>query len=531
MHPWVRIRRQLYLRLKEHVEHLLGDEVDQISKYQNEYVGEFNTRWKISSRDQLIQDISKSDYLLIGDFHALQQSQKAQLRILKSISVDLKLILGVEFFEAKHQKLIDRYMAGALSEREFLRAIKWQKSWGFPWEHYRPIIRWAQKRKIRVVGLNQLCAGRSVATLAVRDRFAADRICDLRKQNPEHLIAVIFGDLHLAQNHLPRRIRQKTKNKRERILTVFQNSEDIYFKLLEKEVEVEVDVVKLSVDQYCLLNVPPWVKWQNYLLFLENHLDQEIRDGADYQDEVQNYLQILEHDLEVTVPVGSFSVVSAQDRNFWTQVKENYSMQEQKFLQGWLEKGVSFFLPELATAFLSRPSVNHAAQVAMAILHAHLSGRKKNPVKMPEDFLKLIWLEAVQYFGTKIINPKRKTDTLQDLKTALAIRLPDDQGKEALQLALQQKMRELLLISGVQRGMPLLKPRRSSSYQEAARLLGGMLGEKLFLAYRKKVFSKKTIVSLLSRSIEISDFSIFYGEALELIEGLPEPFLSKTEKL
>jgi hypothetical protein len=314
-------------------------------------------------------------------------------------------------------------------------------------------------------------------------------------------------------------------------VTIFQNSEKLYFQLLEKGLELEVDVVRLSKNQFCLLNVPPWVKWQNYLLFLENHLDQEIKDGSDYHDEVQNYLHILEHDLAVKVPVGSYSVASAQDRHFWDQVSKKFSEKDRKFLQGWVEKGASFYLPELQSGFLARPSVNHTAQLASAILHAHLSGWKTTPVKMPDDFLKLIWIETVQYFGTKLINPKRKTDTLHDIKASLAVRLPDDFGKEALQLALGQKMNELLVISGHGMRRPLMKPRRMGSYHEAARLLGGMLGEKFFLGYRQKVLSRDTVVSLIRRPVEEDSFRLFYYEVLELIESLPEPFLSKNEKL
>ncbi|MFN7729111.1 MAG: ChaN family lipoprotein [Bdellovibrio sp.] len=531
MQPWIRIRNQLYRRLEAHVRLLLGQESKGLTRYRKNYDHEFARKPKVSSREQLVEEISRSSVILIGDFHALQQSQKAQLRILKSIPNQRRIVLAAEFFEARHQKILDQFVSGQVSESDFLKAIQWQKAWGFPWEHYRPLIRWAMKRKVRVVGINKKTKNRSITTLAQRDQFAAQKIAEIRHKVPDHLVVCIYGDLHLAAPHLPRQIERLLSGQSERLLTIFQNSEKLYFQLLEKGLELEVDVVRLSKNQFCLLNVPPWVKWQNYLLFLENHLDQEIRDGSDYHDEVQNYLQILEHDLAVKVPLGSYSVASAQERHFWDQVSQKFSEKDRKFLQGWVEKGASFYLPELQSGFLARPSVNHAAQLASGILHAHMSDWKTTPVKMPDDFLKLIWIETVQYFGTKLINPKRKTDTLQDIKASLAVRLPDDLGKEALQLALGQKMNELLAISGQGLKRPLIQPRKMSSYHEAARLLGGMLGEKLFLGYHQKALSKETVVGLIRRPVEEDSFRLFYYEVLELIESLPEPFLSKNEKL
>ena len=529
MQAWISIRKQLYRSLEAHVRALLGTESVGTARYRQEYEKEFNQKWRASSREQLLCEMQTKSMIFMGDFHALQQSQKAQLRILKSVPSDRPLILAVEFFEARHQKEIDRFQKGALSEIDFLKMIQWQKNWGFSWESYRPLVRWAQKKKVRLIGLNQHFQSRAATTLKARDRFAAEVLKKLRHQYPGHRIMVIFGDLHLADRHLPGVLKKKAKN--EKILSLFQNSEKIYFQLLEKGRELEVDVVRLSKDQFCLISVPPWVKWQNYLLFLEGHLDQGMSEGSEFGDEVENYLKIISHDLGVKIPEGSFSIHTPEDAGFWENVSEKFTGKELKWLQGWVERGASFYLPEMSAGFLARPSVNHAATLAMAVFHSHVSDWKKVPVKMPDEFLKLIWIEAVQYFGTKLINPKRKTDTIQDIKSSLAARLPSDAGKEALQLALMQKMNELLWLSGTRRKRTLFKPIRQTSYQEAARLLGWMLGEKLFMGYRRKILSGPALLNLIRRPVEVETFGHFYYEVLELIESLPDPFLSKTEKL
>jgi hypothetical protein len=175
--------------------------------------------------------------------------------------------------------------------------------------------------------------------------------------------------------------------------------------------------------------------------------------------------------------------------------------------------------------------VNSAAQLAMAIVFAQYSQQQRTPVKLPQDFLRLIWLEAVQYFGSKLINPKRKADTLHDIKAALQARNPLDQGKEAMQLALSQKMLELLHLSGGRKERELLRPRKARAYPEAARILGGILGEKLYFAYRKKLLSKTSLLNLLRKPIDSDEFTNIYWEMIEVVENFPEPFSSKNEKM
>ena len=92
-------------------------------------------------------------------------------------------------------------------------------------------------------------------------------------------------------------------------------------------------------------------------------------------------------------------------------------------------------------------------------------------------------------------------------------------------------MLELLHLSGARKGRELLRPRKKKAYQEAARILGGMLGEKLYHAYRRKLLSKASLLGLLRKPIEAEGFSNIYWEIIELIENFPEPFRSKLEKM
>ncbi len=532
MTNWIKLRQELYDQVQANVKALLGPMSAGLRRYQRQYEDEFKGSWKPVDREHLIAEIEKSTMVLVGDFHALQQSQKAQLRILKALSAKKKRVLCVEFVEARDQKHLDRYQEGKLSDKEFLKAVQWKKKWGFPWDHYKPIFKWAIKNKVKIYGINSLTEVRTAKTLNQRDQFSAQVIADVFKEATDAQFIVIYGDLHLAEMHLPLQLKKLLGNKvMDQAIVVLQNSERIYFQMLKKEIEHQVDVIALSKKRYCLQNVPPWVKWQNYLLYLEQQYDQEIDDELDFTDYVAKFAKIMASELETSQQVDDFSIYSSVDDHNWGQIVDGLSEQEVLFVKSWIAGGRSFFVPQNKIGYLARGTVNSAAQLAMGIVSASLSGQKDLPASQPNDFTKLIWLEAIQYFGSKMINPKRKTDTLVDVRAALAARSPIDKGREALQLAIGQKMQELLVLSGQRKPKDYLRKSNLKSYQEAGRILGGMLGEKLYFAYRKKILSKRTLLSLLRKSISDESFKHTYWEILEVIESFPEPFQSKSDKM
>jgi uncharacterized iron-regulated protein len=206
---WIRIRRDLYLQVEREVRHRLGEDTPELRRYRNYYDREFKKKWTPSTKEKLLGQIANSQIVLIGDFHALHQSQKAQLRILRSLPKKRKVVLAVEFFAASDQPFIDEYLSGEMTEKQFLERVGWQSNWGFPWAHYKQLMRWAQKNGVSVQGINKtLKRKKSAATLRSRDVFAGRRIADLVKKHPEHLVIVVYGDLHLASSHMPREIKK-----------------------------------------------------------------------------------------------------------------------------------------------------------------------------------------------------------------------------------------------------------------------------------------------------------------------------------
>ena len=114
--------------------------------------------------------------------------------------------------------------------------------------------------------------------IGARDRHAADKIAELRRRHPDALILVLFGESHLAPQHLPALLQQRLPA--EPVLTVLQNVDALYWRaageagdhveavLVRKDVRNEV---RKDVREHvlCVFNATPLEKYENYRLCLD----------------------------------------------------------------------------------------------------------------------------------------------------------------------------------------------------------------------------------------------------------------------
>jgi hypothetical protein len=386
---------------------------------------------------------------------------------------------------------------------------------------------------VPLIGLNCQESGFGYKNLLVRDRFAAQKICDSMKSfEVGRKFIVIFGDLHLAQVHLPKETFKKIGLQWQRkALIVLQNVEEIFFEMLEKSLELTVDVIKLPGNRYILQNVPPWVKWQHYLIFLEQKYDTEIDNEIDYSDWMDQIVKILSQELGLSCDLISFELDTIDHPQLFKKIGKNLSSLLKKTVLFNIENEVSFFLPEQRRAILARPSINHAASVAMSILLSSLAKVERFPLGEESSIYSLIWWEACSYFGSKVMNPKRKSLTARDIKIQMEASAHSAFRKAVLQTAIDIKLRDYLFIE--KGDLPKFNSRRWSVpvTLEVSKILGSMLGEKLYLAYKLNYLSKKNLKKLFSQPLSGSGFQNFYFELISLLNGLPEPFESKEEKL
>lgn len=522
------IRKEFYFSVRSRVEAILGRESPQLQSYRQNYESELSRlNYSFVQKKHFLNRLKKARIVLVGDFHALKQSSRGLLRILRKMNH--KIILCVECLSHEDQGIINQFILGSLSEKDFLSRVQWKKNWSFPWENYRPLFKWAQQNKVLVFGINTQ-SGQS--SLKKRDEESAQVIKKISREHPGKQIFIQYGDLHLASAHLPRQIK-KVMPKVD-LCIVYQTPEILYFKIMNDQKESTTDVVKLTDTQWALNVLPPWVKWQDYLLYLESGYDKRIkRSEHDLTDSVAHSVLLLSQSLGFSVGTSSLSVYSSLDETFFEQLEKLSSPIKKRLLES-MQEGLSFYIPELQIAYLARPSVNHVSKVAAQYLYFMKKGFLKTISDPRKDFLKLIWLEMVTYLCSKIANPKRKSDTLQDIRSALQKEHFDDRGKQALMLALNQKLSEMRFNSAEKSKNTQsinTKIYNQKSYVIAAQILGGIMGEKFYFALSKRHLKLPQDQRIIFKDLNAVHFKESYFEALELIESWPMPFKSKFDRL
>ncbi len=522
----VQIKRDLYQYVLNQVNSRSGSPQSEINKYKKSYDYLNHRTWRISHRDDLFQVIRKSRLIFLGDFHSLHQSQRSHLRILKNIQLK-SYRLAVECIAFQHQKYLDQWLAGDLADDVFLKKVSWKKAWGFPWENYQEIFNWAKKNQVPVIALNDIKHRNLKDSLKKRD-IIANQILNQQLEKSNEPIFVMYGETHLASKYLMKDFEEDGI----KYIKVFQNVDEIYFELMDLNQEDDIDVVKCNKNEYCIMNVPPWVKWQSHLMFLENKYDHEIEnESLDFTDYIDQYIRLISQELNLNISSKNLSVYSSFDFSFLKRLQQETTREEYSFYKLLIEEERTFYIPRLGFGYLGRSTINQASSLAMQYVYFQFNKIKNIKFILPGDFLSLIWLEAVCYFGSKLINPKRKTETMDDIRKRILDSDTKEIKKEPLKLALFQKTREIMIMSGRPLMRTKMEIKRHSSYIRCANLLGSLLGEKIYKGYKSGFLSLEVVLSLINRKIGTESFDLFYYEMLEMIENLPESFKSKFDRL
>lgn len=99
----------------------------------------------------------KSDVIYLGENHDDSEHHLQQLEIIKQLHQDdnqANLAIGMEMFQRPFQPILDRYLAQEISEEELKERTEYDTRWGFNWEFYAPILRYAQAEQISIIALN-----------------------------------------------------------------------------------------------------------------------------------------------------------------------------------------------------------------------------------------------------------------------------------------------------------------------------------------------------------------------------------------
>jgi uncharacterized iron-regulated protein len=103
----------------------------------------------------IMEQLADKRVVYVGESHTRNEDHLLQLRVIRALfAQNPKLAIGMEMFSQEAQPVLDRYVAGELSEREFLKQSGYFSKWGFDYRLYREIINFARRHKLPIVALN-----------------------------------------------------------------------------------------------------------------------------------------------------------------------------------------------------------------------------------------------------------------------------------------------------------------------------------------------------------------------------------------
>ncbi len=104
---------------------------------------------------ELLAALAKRDVILLGEQHDDADHHQWQLQTLAALHLlHPRMVIGFESFPRRIQPVLDQWVAGELSVRQFLERSEWQKVWNYPPELYLPLFQFARMNRIPMVALN-----------------------------------------------------------------------------------------------------------------------------------------------------------------------------------------------------------------------------------------------------------------------------------------------------------------------------------------------------------------------------------------
>jgi hypothetical protein len=521
----LRIQRENYEKNLNQVKRSLGSNLA-VAKYGREYHRYLKTYQGISSKADLLRRAAASDVVYHGDYHTLRHSQRSILAMLQElagkIAPERHLVLCLEMFHGRDQKWVDHFMSGKLEEKAFLNKIRYASKWAYNWNPWKHILDFCRERNIPVLGINTE-AEDPEKSLQVRDAFSAQVIGQALIRHPGALVYVVDGDYHISPNHLPREVEERLKplGITPQRTIIYQNAENLYWKLAEERKE-EADVLQIASDSFCMMNTVPATKLQSYLDWLEYAEDgwfpvkgnwAELS-GENYFNQVQSYIQNLDSLFQFKFPMESMerlTVYSSRNLDFTEIIESTPQLRGQMrrikdkirrnegFLLEYAEGGAGSYV-----IYLPNSSINQAAEEATHFMHAVLRGPLERLPIGQDWFYANLLTEALGFFGSKMINEKRKAPTESSLRLFLG---KVKQGMESANQAETAKISRLILQhthlekrtvreTDFRKKFASVFSDRTAMPQMFSTQLGYMLGNRLYYAVKKGLIPLKDIRSL-----------------------------------
>ncbi len=164
-----------------------------------------------ATNNDILETVVSSDVVYLAETHSDPADHAAQLEIVQALSEKRDVAIGLEMFQRPFQPVLDSYLAGSLTEADLIEQSEYETRWGFDWEFYAPIVRYAKANDIPLIALNtpaeitRKVALTGLESLAGDDLTYIPPVADISTDNEDYKasIAEVFsahGDMGHSLN-------------------------------------------------------------------------------------------------------------------------------------------------------------------------------------------------------------------------------------------------------------------------------------------------------------------------------------------
>jgi hypothetical protein len=313
---------------------------------------------------------------------------------------------------------------GEIDDDELRERIRFDLDWGYYWEPFRELLVTARQHAVGIYGLD--CMPRDdLRKIARRDRHAAQKIAEIARRHPNAIVVVLFGESHLAPNHIPEVLRVALPDAG--VLTLLQNIDDLYWRAAGERRE-HVEAVRVESDVLCVFNATPLEKYQSYRQCIERWRQESA--APDLAPTFYNLVDALARFLHIdkyaahngTQPVylvDRMPEVYSQPSDEAMRkllVRKSAGEEEITEILAHIASGGSCYVPRMNAIFVREfQMVGGAEEAARFVHHACRPAAPSNDTaegsseleKREEVFYTRVVEHALGYFGSRLLYPAR----------------------------------------------------------------------------------------------------------------------------
>lgn len=109
----------------------------------------------VDNNKEIITQLTKANVVYLGETHNSLADHEAQLEIITALyQQNHQIAIALEMFQRPFQPVLEKYLAGEIDETQLREQTEYDRRWGFDWEYYAPILRFAQAHQIPLIAAN-----------------------------------------------------------------------------------------------------------------------------------------------------------------------------------------------------------------------------------------------------------------------------------------------------------------------------------------------------------------------------------------